>query len=111
MDTVTAEVPVGTQGQLWTVLFSHGVPALVCFLGWFVIIGLKSARARSAPGQWLAVVPVICLVQIPFYGMADPTITIAYVAAAAAMALVEREAGAGRGDRSRPTRIPKAVVV
>ncbi|WP_436971536.1 O-antigen ligase family protein [Micromonospora vinacea] len=106
VDTVTAEVPVGTQGQLWTVLFSHGVPALLCFLAWFVIVTLKSARARSAPGQWLAVVPVICLVQIPFYGMADPTITIAYFGVAVAMALAEREAGA---SPKYPIRSPKAL--
>ncbi|MFF5181155.1 O-antigen ligase family protein [Micromonospora sp. NPDC000316] len=92
VDTVTAEVPVGTQGQIWMVLFSHGIPALVCFLAWFVIVTLKTARARSAPGQWLAVVPVICLVQMPFYSMADPNITIAYVGVAAAIALAEQEA-------------------
>ncbi|MGQ5264211.1 O-antigen ligase family protein [Micromonospora sp. ZYX-F-536] len=96
VDTVAAQVPVGTQGQLWTVLFSHGVPALLCFLAWFVTVTVICARARSAPGQWLAVVPVVCLVQIPFYGMADPTITVAYFAVAVAMALTEREAGPGR---------------
>ncbi|MDG4758707.1 O-antigen ligase family protein [Micromonospora sp. WMMD710] len=109
VDTVTAEVPVGTQGQLWTVLFSHGIPALLCFLAWFVIITLKSARARSAPGQWLAVVPVICLVQIPFYGMADPTITIAYFGAAAAMATAEREADPWRARPVHTGRLRKAV--
>ncbi|MBQ0906614.1 O-antigen ligase family protein [Micromonospora sp. U21] len=111
VDTVTAEVPVGTQGQLWTVLFSHGVPALLCFLAWFVIVTLKIARARSAPGQWLAVVPVICLVQIPFYGMADPTITIAYFGVAVAMALVEREAGPRGARPAHPVRSPKAAAV
>ncbi|RLP84940.1 O-antigen ligase domain-containing protein [Micromonospora sp. BL4] len=109
VDTVTAEVPVGTQGQLWTVLFSHGVPALLCFLAWFVIATLKSARARSAPGQWLAVVPVICLVQIPFYGMADPTIAVAYFAVAVAMALAEQEAGPRGASPERPVPSQKAM--
>ncbi|MGC4749386.1 O-antigen ligase family protein [Micromonospora sp. DT201] len=109
VDTVTAEVPVGTQGQLWMVLFSHGIPALLCFLAWFVIVAVKSARARSAPGQWLAVVPVICLVQIPFYGMADPSITIAFFGVAVAMALAEREVSTRRVDRARPTRFRWAV--
>jgi hypothetical protein len=91
VDTVTAEVPVGTQGQLWTVLFSHGVPALLFFLAWFVTVTVLCARARSAAGQWLAVVPVVCLVQVPFYGLADPTITIVFFAVAFTMALTERE--------------------
>ncbi|MEU1589899.1 O-antigen ligase family protein [Micromonospora sp. NPDC005710] len=109
VDTVTAEVPVGTQGQFWTVLFSHGVPALLCFLAWFVVVVLKTARARSAPGQWLAVIPVICLVQIPFYGMADPTMTIAYVGVAAALALTESEVGTKGGGSGRPVHSPKVV--
>ncbi|WP_435794551.1 O-antigen ligase family protein [Micromonospora zamorensis] len=109
VDTVTAEVPVGTQGQLWMVLFSHGIPALLCFLAWFVVVTLKSARARSAPGQWLAVVPVICLVQVPFYGMADPTITVAFFGVAVAMALAEGEAGLRRVDRAHPASLGEAV--
>ncbi|WP_410814231.1 O-antigen ligase family protein [Micromonospora sp. 067-2] len=109
VDTVAAPVPVGTQGQLWTVLFSHGVPALLCFLAWFVTVAIICARARSAPGQWLAVIPVVCLVQIPFYGMADPTLTIAYLGVTVAMALAEREAGPGRAHLARRTRGGRAV--
>ncbi|MGK5739742.1 O-antigen ligase family protein [Micromonospora sp. URMC 103] len=93
-DTVTAEAPVGTQGQLWMVLFSHGVPALLCFLAWFVAAALHCRRARSAAGQWLAVVPVVCLVQVPFYGMASPTLAVAFFAIAVAVALTERETAA-----------------
>ncbi|MEV6815688.1 O-antigen ligase domain-containing protein [Micromonospora sp. NPDC051296] len=93
-DTVSAEAPVGTQGQLWMVLFGHGIPALVCFLAWFLVVTVICARAAGAAGQWLAVVPVICLVQIPFYGMASPNLSIAFFAVALSMALVEREAAA-----------------
>ncbi|MFG3699277.1 O-antigen ligase family protein [Micromonospora sp. NPDC047620] len=92
VDTVTAQAPIGTQGQLWMVLFSHGVPALLCFLAWFVVAALICARATSAAGQWLSVVPVICLVQIPFYGMANQNLAVAFFAVAFAMVLTEREA-------------------
>ncbi|MFC0509380.1 O-antigen ligase family protein [Micromonospora costi] len=108
-DTVTAQAPVGTQGQLWMVLFSHGVPALLCFLAWFVAAALRCRRANSAAGQWLAVVPVVCLVQIPFYGMASPTLSIAFFAIAIAVALTEREAAAGRTRPAPPARHPAAV--
>jgi O-antigen ligase len=27
---------IGTQGQLWTIMVSHGIPALVLFLLWFL---------------------------------------------------------------------------
>ncbi|MGK5672994.1 O-antigen ligase family protein [Micromonospora sp. URMC 106] len=101
VDTVTAQAPIGTQGQLWMVLFSHGVPALLCFLAWFLAAALICARATSAAGQWLSVVPVICLVQIPFYGMANQNLAVAFFAVAFSMALTERET-AVRFRRPRP---------
>ncbi|PZF88482.1 hypothetical protein C1I93_24915 [Micromonospora endophytica] len=97
-DTVSAQEPIGTQGQLWMVLFSHGVPALVCFLAWFVVATVICARATGAAGQWLAVVPVICLAQLPFYGMASPAVSVACFAVAVPMALVAREATLRRDD-------------
>lgn len=105
-DTVSAQVPIGTQGQLWMVLFSHGVPALVCFLAWFVLATVTCARVTGAAGQWLAVVPVICLAQIPFYGMASPALSVACFAVALAMALVEREATARRGRPAPAAAVP-----
>lgn len=90
-DTVSAQAPVGSQGQLWMVLFSHGVPALLCFLGWFAAAAWRLARLRSAAGQWLAVVPVVCLVQIPFYGMANQNLSVVFFAVCFAAVVAERE--------------------
>ncbi|WP_406081596.1 O-antigen ligase family protein [Micromonospora sp. NBC_00858] len=110
-DTLSAQAPVGTQGQVWMVLFSHGIPALVLFLAWFVAAVVICQRARSAAGQWLAVVPVVCLVQFPFYGMASPNLAVAFFAVAFTVVLIEREAGAGRAHPAHPTRSLKAVPV
>nr|WP_243709567.1 O-antigen ligase family protein [Micromonospora sp. 15K316] len=106
VDTVSADAPIGTQGQLWMVLFSHGVPALLCFLAWFVAAAVICGRATSAAGQWLAVVPVVCLVQIPFYGMANQNLAVAFFAVAFAMALTVRERSRGP---ARPVARPVAV--
>nr|WP_240742284.1 O-antigen ligase family protein [Micromonospora zingiberis] len=92
VDTISAPVPVGTQGQLWMVLFCHGVPALLFFLAWFALAAVICARATSPAGQWLAVVPVVCIVQMPFYGMASPNLAVAFFAIALTMSLVERDA-------------------
>jgi hypothetical protein len=105
VDTVSADAPIGTQGQMWMVLFSHGVPALLCFVCWFVVALLVCIRAPSAAGQWLGVVPLICLVQVPFYGMANQNLAVAFYAICFAMALVERE----RGPAGRPTAPAVAV--
>ncbi|WP_025617719.1 O-antigen ligase family protein [Salinispora cortesiana] len=91
VDTVSAQAPIGTQGQLWMVLFSHGIPALLCFLAWFVVAARCCARAASPAGQWLAIVPVVCLVQIPFYGMANQNLAVAFYVIAFAMARIEGE--------------------
>ncbi|MGC5032103.1 O-antigen ligase family protein [Micromonospora sp. DT229] len=109
VDTISAPVPVGTQGQLWMVLFCHGVPALLFFLGWFVLAAVLCARARSAAGQWLAVVPVVCLVQVPFYGMASPNLAVAFFAIALSMALVEREARPPGPALPQPSAASEAV--
>ncbi|MFY1633778.1 O-antigen ligase family protein [Solwaraspora sp. WMMB335] len=93
VDTVSANAPIGTQGQLWTVLFSHGIPALVCFVGWFLLVLAVCWPARSAAAQWLSIVPLIALVQLPFYGLVNQNLTAAFYATAVALALVERQRG------------------
>ena len=45
--------PIGTQGELWLVLYSHGYPALVFFIGFFLAVLWQTrhvARARPACG-------------------------------------------------------------
>ncbi|MEV1286817.1 O-antigen ligase domain-containing protein [Micromonospora sp. NPDC049679] len=96
VDTVSAEAPIGTQGQLWMVLFSHGVPALLFFIGWFVAAFVICLKASSPAGQWLAVVPLIGLVQLPFYGMVNQNLTAAFFAVGFALALSERERALAR---------------
>lgn len=94
VDTVSAEVPIGTQGQLWMVLYSHGIPALLCYIGWFITVLVRCQRAVSPAGQWLAVVPLIGLVQIPFYGLVNQNLTAAFFAVGFVLALAERERAA-----------------
>ncbi|WP_306213577.1 O-antigen ligase family protein [Actinoplanes sp. RD1] len=98
VDTTTAAAPVGTQGQFWQVLVSHGVPAALLFVGWFLLVALKLGRAVSAAGQWLATVPVIGLVQLPFYGVTFQNLSVLCFAAGLAMAAVD-------GPVRRPVRV------
>lgn len=89
VDTTTADAPVGTQGQFWQVLVSHGVPALVVFVGWFLVIARRLGRAVSPAGQWLATIPVIGAVQLPFYGVTFHNLTVLCYAVGLAMAAVD----------------------
>ncbi len=109
VDTTTANAPVGTQGQFWQVLIAHGIPALVVFLGWFLVVARRLGRAVSPGGQWLATVPVIAAVQLPFYGVTFHNLSVVFYAAGLAMAAldgpVRRAAGPHRGARVGAARL------
>jgi O-antigen ligase len=89
VDTTTADAPVGTQGQFWQVLVSHGIPALVVFLLWFLLVAVRLGRATSTAGTWLATVPVIGAVQLPFYGITFQNLSVLFFAVGLAMAAVD----------------------
>lgn len=75
---------VGTQGQFWLVLFSHGVPGAALFIGWFTYAFWRTRRAASSTALWCHVVVLLALVQMPFYGWLPPQLHIVLVAIAVA---------------------------
>ncbi|HLB62428.1 MAG TPA: hypothetical protein VJN50_06835 [Actinomycetota bacterium] len=81
---------VGTQGQLWLVLFSHGVPGALFYVGWFAYVAWISRRGGSWATFWSHVTLVIVLLQLPYYGMLPSQIHV--VMLASAIALRERRA-------------------
>lgn len=81
---------VGTHGQLWTVMVSHGVPGLVFFLAFFGL-GLWRTARRIGPGTadgelrfWAHVSVLSAIVQMPFYSLVPWGVPIAMVAMAVA---------------------------
>ncbi|MEH0938284.1 O-antigen ligase family protein [Micromonospora psammae] len=101
VDTTLAEEPLGTQGMVWQVLYSHGIPALLAFLLWMVLVAKRLAAAVSPAGQWLSTIPVIALVVIPVYAYIDPNMSIIFFAAGAGLAAVS-------GPVNRPGSAPAA---
>jgi polysaccharide biosynthesis protein PslJ len=81
---------IGTQGQLWLVLYSHGYPALIFFLGFFFAVLWQTRRARGTAGLWLHVVPLVGLAQIAVYGWLPVELQVIMVAAALAYRLCWR---------------------
>lgn len=75
---------VGTQGQFWLVLFSHGIPATVFFVSWFLYAFWRTRRAASSTALWCHVVVLLALVQMPFYGLLSAQLHIVLVAMAVA---------------------------
>ena len=89
VDTTHGAEPLGTQGQMWMMMYSHGIPALLLFVLFFAMIAWRLSAAVSAPGKWLSVVPVIALVVTPFYGFTDLNLTLLFYAFGLAMAAVD----------------------
>ena len=79
---------VGTQGQFWLVLFSHGIPGALLFVSFFAYACWRTRRARSATALWCHVVVLLALVQMPFYGLLPSQLAIIMIA----IAIASREA-------------------
>ncbi len=60
---------LGTQGQLWTVLFSHGLVAVMLFLAWFVRSLVPAWRRGDRGAAVLGGVVLATVVESLFYGM------------------------------------------
>jgi hypothetical protein len=74
--------PVGTHGQFWLVLVSHGIPGMVLFVGWLFYAFWQTQRHRSPLHLWMSVVLLIALIQLPYYGMLPVPIHLVMLAAA-----------------------------
>lgn len=77
--------PVGTQGQFWMVLVSHGVGAAVCFVGFFLTAFALSLRRRDVTGLAANTVLLVGAVELTYYGSLPYGLPILAVAAALAL--------------------------
>ena len=51
VDTTHGAEPLGTQGQMWMMMYSHGIPALLLFLALLRRRGVAAGRSRDADRQ------------------------------------------------------------
>lgn len=90
---------IGTQGQLWMIMYSNGYPALGLFVLFFLAVLIQTRRARGTAGLFLHSVPLVGLAQIAFYGWLPVELQVIMVAAALAYRLSEP---ASQDRRPRP---------
>ncbi len=60
---------VGTHGQVWMVMFSHGFVGLAAFLGTLATFWFRTRRQDTTAGVWAHTVLVIAAAQLPVYLM------------------------------------------
>lgn len=89
---------VGTQGQFWMVLVSHGVIAALCFTGFFVIVTARAARRTDAIGLVGSTVILVATIELLYYGLVPYGLPI--VMSVAALALRPAESSACTLGRS-----------
>src|SRR5690606_15303661 len=75
---------VGTQGQFWMILVSHGVGAVLCFVAWFVIAFLHSVRRKDLVGLVANTVLLVAVMELLYYGSLPYGLPILMTAAARA---------------------------
>ena len=76
---------VGTQGQFWMVMFSHGIPAVALFMGWLGWAYVRSIRERDPVGLACNTVLLLTLVESLYYGTMATGLMVAMLAAAVAL--------------------------
>jgi len=76
--------PIGSQGQLWMVLYSDGYIATALFIGFFLAVLWQTRRAVGTAGLWLHTVPLIALSQITVYGWLPIELQVVMVVSALA---------------------------
>lgn len=96
--------PVGTQGQLWMVLVSHGPLALLCFVGWMFMAWLRSLPRHELVPMVANAGLLVTLVQVVFYGLLPQGLPI--IAIFIALAL-RQELPAQGGPVPDPARGPR----
>jgi hypothetical protein len=83
--SLTLDVSIGTQGQVWNVMFSYGFVALAFFLGWFALVVLQSCGARSQADLWVHATLFVAFATFFYYGYDGIQLTVVMTAAALAL--------------------------
>lgn len=79
-----ADLHVGTHGQFWLVLFSHGIPGAILFMGFFLLTLWRTRASPTRIGFWANVAVLIALLQLPYYILLPSEIIFLMMAAALA---------------------------
>jgi hypothetical protein len=88
--SVPGRASIGTHGQFWTVIVSHGVPGVILFSGWLLwALWCSGRRIPVSPEArnirfWCHIAIFTAIVQMPYYELIPWGLPIVMVAAALA---------------------------
>ena len=96
---------IGTHGGIWMVLFCHGFPGAIFFLGGLVSLLVRTARPANRRYLWLHGVVLGVIIMLPFYELQPMPIFV--MGACAGLAL--RDCAARRDERGPFPRAARRV--
>lgn len=76
---------VGTHGQFWTVLYSHGLPGTVLYIMFAFGLAWRTLRNQDDVGVWIHVTPALVPMLMWYYDLINQPIFLVYVAGALAL--------------------------
>jgi polysaccharide biosynthesis protein PslJ len=91
---------LGTHGQLYLVMFSHGLPGIAFFIGWWLWALWASRRGATGPPLWCHVVLLIGVLEFFFYDMMPTQLHLMMLLAAVAWREEEAAQAAAAERRS-----------
>ncbi|MGN6378988.1 MAG: O-antigen ligase family protein [Gaiellales bacterium] len=89
-NTVAGQSNIGTESEVFMLVFSFGFPGLCLFFLWFAYTLFRSAPWRTPEAFWAHVVILIALIQTPYYELTE-RLPLVMVAAAIAYREILRE--------------------
>ncbi len=100
-------ISIGTQGQVWNVMFSFGFVGLAFFLGFFAVVAIRSRRVTGPLTLWVHALVVVAFATFFYYGYDGPQLAVLMVACA--LALRPRGPAVARSDAARPRELAAPV--
>jgi hypothetical protein len=100
----TSAPAVGTHGQLWTVLFSNGVPGALFFVSFFALVFWRTRHSPTETDLWIHAALLVTMLQWAYYDALPSQLQVSMVAAGLACAalsgrrdMAPREVAAAHG--------------
>jgi hypothetical protein len=108
-NSVAGQSNVGTESEVFMLLFSFGFPGLCLFFLWFAYSLFRSAHWRSPDAFWAHVVILIACIQAPYYELTE-RLPFVMVAAAIAYREITREPRPAVARRRLPVAFRRRAV-
>ncbi len=94
--------PVGTHGQFWIVLHSHGIPAMLFFMGFALYCFVRSLPRRDPMGLLANTVILVGMIETLYYGFLPTGLYLLLIACALSLRPPDPGAASNPAARHRP---------